>query len=576
MTESVNRIRMQLSREDGLKELDKVVLKNGYVGGNPYSFKDHEYQIEILKDTRSRISVQKCSQVGLSELMVQKILAMCATMNHTRIIFTLPTREMAMAFSKDRFDGAIEQSPLYTGMIERASNSATQKKIGTCTLYIAGSFGANSAISVPAECVISDEEDFSNEVILGKLNSRLRHASLCDERGNRGIRMRFSTPTVDGYGVNNGFTAGDQRYYFCKCNHCEKWTLPDFFHSFVLKGLDRSPRELSKEDLRDRRLLVDETYIRCNHCGKDIAEALKDSTRRQWVSKYPDVWEHSYQVSPWDVPVYNPPNSVLKQLGDYPLKSDFYNFVIGIPYSDSENTFETSTQFREKQSVVVPVPPANAKREGDTFAGLDIGKTCHLTIFRRAGKDYELIWCEKITNSKEDPAAPKILSRFDSYGVRKLCIDAGPDITLVNTLVSSRPGISAVVYVRSTTSLTAMDIKQEGTVINSDRTKTLSLLLAKHNSGEIKYPNNYEMTYDIFEHLKTTKKIRERSADGNMIEKFCKSSDTDHWVHSMNYAMIAAATSEIDTTCIIPIGAEIGKARIGGIVENTVNRMFYW
>ena len=105
-----SRLRMQLNREEGLRELDKTVTKYGFVSGHPYSFKDHEYQIDIIRDTRSRISVRKCSHVGLSELMVQKILAMCATMKHTRIIFTLPTRDMAMAFSKDRFDGAIDQS----------------------------------------------------------------------------------------------------------------------------------------------------------------------------------------------------------------------------------------------------------------------------------------------------------------------------------------------------------------------------------------------------------------------------------------------------------------------------------
>ena len=58
MTEITNRLRMQLSTEKGLKELDKIVLQNGYVSGHPYSFKDHEYQVEILKDSRSRISVQ--------------------------------------------------------------------------------------------------------------------------------------------------------------------------------------------------------------------------------------------------------------------------------------------------------------------------------------------------------------------------------------------------------------------------------------------------------------------------------------------------------------------------------------
>ena len=209
---AASRLRMQLNRDEGLRELDKVVLKYGRVGGKPWSWKDHEFQLEIIRDTRSRITVRKCSQVGLSEVMVQKTIAMAATMQHIRIIFTLPTRDMAMPFSKDRFDAAIDQSDFYSTLVQKAQNSASQKKIGTCTLYITGSFGANSAISVPAEVVISDEVDFSNEVVLGKLNSRLRHAHLVDEMGNRGMRMNFSTPTVDDYGVDAGVKGGDKRY----------------------------------------------------------------------------------------------------------------------------------------------------------------------------------------------------------------------------------------------------------------------------------------------------------------------------------------------------------------------------
>lgn len=46
-----SRLRMQLNRENRLSELDKVVTKYGFVNGKPYSFKDHEFQIEIIKDT---------------------------------------------------------------------------------------------------------------------------------------------------------------------------------------------------------------------------------------------------------------------------------------------------------------------------------------------------------------------------------------------------------------------------------------------------------------------------------------------------------------------------------------------
>ena len=555
---------MRLNRESGLRELDKVVTKYGYVHAKPYSFVDHEYQIEIIRDTRSRISVRKCSQVGMSELMVQKILALAATLQHVRIIFTLPTKDMAMAFSKDRFDGAIDQSEFYSGLVEKASNSASQKKIGSCMLYITGSFGANSAISIPAEIIVSDEEDFSNDAVLGKLNSRLRHANMVDEHGNRGMRLRFSTPTVEDYGVDLGFQMGHQAYYMVRCCHCEHWVLPDFFHDFIIPGLDRSILEISRDDLKNPFLKFQDSWIKCPDCGKDLQSSLLDPARRQWVAKRPDVWDHSYQVYPWDVPKYNPPASIIKQLGDYPLKSDFYNFVIGLPYSDSENTFIVSEEHRLRASVVDIWFYQQATIRAQTVAGMDVGKTCHFVVLARRGKVWDLVWTEKITNTKDDPAVPKVLARFDYYRVQKMCIDSGPDITLVNSLVSAREGISAVVYVRSVSGLLPIEEKHDGDVINADRTKTLSLTLGRHNALEFGYPRDPRITMEIFEHLKTTKKIRERTADGSMTERFVRSSDTDHWVHALNYGNIAAmCVDDLDSGPGVAAQPHVGKVKVG-------------
>ncbi|MBU0860272.1 MAG: phage terminase large subunit family protein [Alphaproteobacteria bacterium] len=552
-----------------MRELDKVVLKYGRVNGKPYSFKDHEFQQEIIRDTSARIDVQKCSQVGLSEVMVQKTIAMGATMKHIRIIFTLPTRDMAMPFSKDRFDTAIDSSDFYSGLVHKASNSASQKKIGTCTLYITGSFGANSAISVPAEVVISDEVDFSNEVVLGKLNSRLRHASMVDEMGNRGMRMRFSTPTVDDYGVNKGFLAGNQMHYMVKCLGCKQWVLPDFDHDFIVPGFDDSIVKFGREDVSDPRFRIQESYIKCPCCGKDLQQALLNPERRQWVAKRPDVWDHSYQVFPWDVPKYNTPPAIIKQMGDYPLRSDFYNFVIGLPHSDAENNFTVTDEHRKRVSDVDLWIYKQWAVTCQTIGGMDIGKVCHFVVKAKVGRHWHVVWAEKIHNTRENPATGQVIERYDYFRMAMLCIDAGPDITLVNSLVGARQGIRAVVYVGKVSGILPIDEKADGMVVNADRTKTLSLLLNKHNAGEIHYPMREEITKEIFEHLKTTKKIRAKGPDGEMVERFIKTSDTDHWVHALNYSNIAALIIEdLGLSAIISAPPCVGKVKVGSNAGN--------
>lgn len=533
------RLKMALNRDEGMKELDQVVLKYGRVEGKPFTFVDHEYQIEIIRDTRSRIAVRKCSQVGLSELMVQKTLAMTAVMQHTRVMFSLPTKEMAMGFSKDRFDGGIEQSDFYSGLVAAGGNSAGQKKIGSCMLYIVGTFGAKSAISVPAEVIISDEVDFSNPTVLGKLNSRLRHANTVDEMGNRGFRFQFSTPTVTGFGIDEPFNKGDQRYYMCRCEHCEKWVLPNYENDFIIPGLVKSISEFNLEDVRSGKYELEKSWIKCPECSRDLFASLATASRRQWVAKRPDVWDHSYQVSPWDVPKYNTPHEIIKQFEDYPLKSDFMNFVIGLPYSDAENTFTTTPEHKARFCTVNMWIFMNCVVQAPTVGGMDIGKTCHLTVKTKIQGGWHVIWMEKIHNTKAEPAAPKVVARFDFYRMIKLCIDAGPDITLVNTLVSAREGIQAVVYVRSIAGFHPVAESKAGEVINADRTKTLTLLLQQHNNGEVFYPHSEEFKDELYQHLESTKKIREKNADGEMVDRFVKSSPQDHWVHSLNYANIA-------------------------------------
>lgn len=530
---------MRLDRESGMSQLDETVEKYGYANGEPWSFTDHEFQREIIRDTSSRIAVRKCSQVGLSEIMVQKLLAMAASLRHVRIIFTLPTKEMANSFSKDRVDGAISQSDFYSGMVERANNSAGQKKIGSCTVYMGGTFGATSAISVPAEVIMCDELDFSNPTVVGKLNSRLRHAQLVDEFGNRGLRYYFSTPTVDGYGIDAEFQKGSQKYYMVKCKKCATWQAPQFHTHFDIPGFDKPLDKFGREDTHDPKIDMDGSKILCEKCKADLFESLIDPEFRSWAALHPDKSDQSYQVSPWDLPLYNPPAAIVKQMGDYPLKSDFYNFVLGIPFSDSSNSFMTDEVYKQALMVVDPLPYLASMIMSSTVMGMDVGKICHLTVAIPMGKALHIVHTEKIENTRENPAAPEIIKRFDFFKCALMCVDSGPDITLVNTLTMQRE-IMAVVYVRNINGPKFFEEKAHEPVVNVDRTKSLTFMLDKHNSQDIKYPKNDVMVDDIFEHLKTTKKIRKPNVDGTFTEMFQATSTMDHWVHSIHYAVVAA------------------------------------
>lgn len=568
-----SRFRMQLNREEGMKSLSKIILQHGFVEGEPFSFDDHEFQIDIVDDTAQRIDVRKCSQVGLTEMMAQKVLAIMAVQRNIRIMFSQPTKEMATKFSKDRIDGAIEQSAFYSKLVKAGSDAAGMKKLGQNLLYIMGTYGANSAISVPAEMIISDEIDFSNDGVLGKLNSRIRHAKTVDSNGNRGYRYRFSTPTVDGFGIDVGFNAGDQRYYMCKCEHCSTWVCPEFAKDLILPGWDKPLMEFSRDNLDDERIDINGSWLKCPSCHKNLWASILDKDRRQWVAKKPSNYDHSYQVYPWDVPKYNTPSGIIRQFEGYPIKADFYNFVVGLPYSDAENSFIVTDEHRKKYCDIDLWIFQTIMRDATTIGGMDIGKICHLTVKVKVSGGWHVVWMEKITNTKLDPATPKVIARFDYYRMRKLCIDAGPDITLVNNLISARGGgrIQAVVYTVVPGFIPIM-LKPDGDTINADRTKTLSLLLSQHNNGENHYPHKEDLRIELYKHLGTTKKIRERNTLGDIVEKFIKTDKQDHWVHSLNYCNIAAlALVTFEDNSVVGSMPGTTAVQVGSSAESTTD-----
>lgn len=585
-SELAERLRMRLNKADGMSRLAEAVTKYYYVNGHPYSFKDHEWQKEVVDDPSLRIAIMKCSQVGASEALLAKVLTMMLILKNIRTIYTMPTMEMAKEFSQDRIDGAIEQSPYLVDSLRAGNNSASLKKIGSNALYIRGSFGYRSGISVPASMVVNDEIDSSNPAVIGLLSSRLRHAEITDEYGHRGIHYKFSTPTTEGSALHLAFMDGSQKHYMCKCEHCEKWTQVDFFRDFVIPGYDRDLQDYSKETLansnaKDR---LQETKILCEHCRRDLFSSLINPNRRQWVAKFPDRPQASYSVAPWDLPKYNTPYTIASQVAEYELKADYYNQVLGLPYSDSSNTFAVSEEHKRKVKTVTPIHfPGPTPPAGSYLMGMDVGKISHLSIGRVGeGGALEIVFMKKIENSKASAALPQVLEIFDFFKCVAGVVDAGPDITLVRELVSARPSIRACVYVTSHKGPTVYKENIEERTVNADRTKSLTLLMDKHNDGGVKFPLVDAWVNEAFSHISKVKKVRRKNNDGTFTELFISSSREDHWLHSIHYLNIAAELTENNTITIdIRPPVSVGVARIGanhieeGVMDK-IRKSFVW
>lgn len=533
----LNRVRTRVDRKAGMSNLAGWLCDHTRLDGKPFNFKDHEFQIGIVNDQSSRMAVKKCSQVGLSELEVRKSTGFCAVNSHKRVIYALPSRTMAQKFSKDRISGCINQSPILKGMVAPANDSAEQKLIGSCAMYVTGTWGDSGAISVPCEMVIVDELDFCNLEVVGKLSSRIRHASL-DEHGFRGTFLRFSTPTLPGFGITAAFEKTRQSFYTVQCAKCNTRHTPSWYDDIVLPGFDDEMSEFLPGDLLNPRYTISKAYIKCPKCGSDLTRDLADPGRREWVQKYPDRIEAGYQVSPWDVPVYNTTPSILLQIGEYERLADFYNFVLGLEFEDPdsvflEEIFDTCLEAQWWQYETV-------MRSINTFGGLDVGKVSHLTVGYQVGVTRHIVYAEEIVNSGGNPTLDQVNKRIKFFRCAKFCVDAGPDISLSQGLVTANPGRAfAVEYVTRPKGLKNFEVDDSTGIVKAGRTATLGALMKRHNSKKLQYPRN-AVTEKLKVQLRNLKKVkRADAATKDDVEVFVKTGP-DHFGHSLNYCNIAA------------------------------------
>lgn len=544
------------SRVDSIRGQTKHsewVQKHTFLEGKPFNFNDHEMQQEIFDDPASRLAVRKCSQVGLSELLVRKLLTIAAVARYVRVIYTLPTRQFAMKFSKDRIDTTISQSETLSGMLKKGADSTEQKVFtNSNVLYITGTFGDASAISVPATYVVNDELDFSNLEVIGKMSSRLRHARMNDD-GYRGNHYKFSTPTLPGYGVSEAFEAGSQAYYMCRCERCGTWQAPSWYTDFIIPGTDIGISELDGNMVRSLmdRGLHHNAFIKCQKCGTDLQKSLMNPANREWVRKFPDRVESSYQISPWDVPVYNSPKSILTQFPEYARTMDFYNFVLGLDYEDADSVFVSeifTKQNNTKWMRYNEMDVVTAQVLAATVGGMDVGKVCHLTIGIPMHGELHIIYAEEVQHTQSRPAKGRIMDRLVYFNVKAFCMDAGPDITLVRDITSwcwtkDIRGY-AVEYVKKTGLKTYElpdDSKSEfEPIAKVNRTNVFSDLMKLHNTGYVQYPSqdSAEVMATLKTQVSNVKKIAREGSDGQPEEAIVKTGP-DHFGHSLNYCYLA-------------------------------------
>jgi len=551
----LDRIASQATNVFDLSQIPQWLERNTRNPMDPdqrWNFKGHEYQREILSDMSDEVVAQKCSQVGASELWVRLMLAMLGLAKSITVIYVLPTTGFARKFSKARIDPVIEHSPVLKDLMNRDVDSSELKQIGNNFLYIAGSYGQNSAISVPARGLFQDEVDFCNQTTLTTFNSRLGH-----NKPGEYYKRSFSTPTVEKYGINGMYRDSSKAHYTVRCDSCHDWVAPNFMTDVEVPGFDGNLTLFEKEDIDNPLVKVDEAFIRCPKCKSPIKwETILNPNFRQWVHEEPDNPIHGYQIVPIDVPEVNPIARTLRQIKEYERKKDWVNFKIGYPYSDSETSF--------MQEVIDRYAIKNAERRPDddetdlviaknTAFGLDVGKTSWFTVLANIDGETRAIYYERIRQDGDNYLGKRVQFLIKVFGCAKGVVDAGPDISVSKFLVENNHEgkVWACYYVRQQKgTLENYKLNDSEGIVTANRTGCFDSMAKRVNSGKTTLTRSPELA-TVKLHLSAVKRVDNRNDQGEMLSTWVSTGE-DHYAHSLNYAHIAMDMLLAGTTLSVP------------------------
>lgn len=551
VAEHLARLRSSLVEGYSLKSLAAWIERHTYLRAAPFSFHGHEFQRRIIEDPATEQVVRKCSQIGLSEMSVRLALAMANVMPGFTVIYTLPTAAFSSTFARTRVDPVIQGSPHLLGRIHPTVNSGEVKQFDQSFLYFRGTKGVSAAISVPADCIIHDELDFSDVEVLSNYQSRLTHSPYK-------LKKKFSTPTVEGWGISAEFEASRQKWQMVKCNHCAEWFLPDYFKHVVVPGWNKELREIQRDNIHLTR--YKEAYLACPKCGREPDLGLD---HRAWVVANPDTANDTsgWQIQPFDAPTIITIPDLVKASTTYERYADFINFNLGLPAEDKETSF--SREELERLFVRAPrfTPYAHVM-------GVDIGHDCH-TFVAALGPEgkIDIVHAEKVPVGLLDLRKAELKAKFS---VRVGVMDSQPFFDLLMRLQERDRNLFGAVYSSSkdldvyATTIREADPEKgrpEMRQVDINRNKLFDVIMDFVRSGNLAIVD-CEQRDIIIEHMLDMKRVKDFNHDNELVFAWKKSAKGhDHWHHTLAYAYVAArlvSTAQGGT----PLPMSVGKIRL--------------
>jgi len=520
-----------------------------FLKGKPFNFLGHEYQKRILEDKSQEIVIQKAAQLGLSEIMARMAIARCALSDGFNTIYTLPAATAAQNFMKTRVNPIIDSSPYLKELVSKDNDSASIKQFGESFLYLKGAQVDRQAITVPADLLVIDEVDNSQEGVVTLYESRLQHSEYA-------LKVKLSTPSIPDYGIDLLFKGSRRHFNLCKCNHCGHWFYPEYYKHVRIPGFTKAMEAVVKQEFSKQEFRWLEAYVACPECEKPVDLSPQ---HREWVCENPDdaYVAAGYQCSPFDCPTRVKTSDLVKSSVEFKRPQDFRNQRLGEAMEDKESSFD----IEELRSIFISANPGGAF---SYVMGLDMGNTCWATIGAVLPDNTVIV--VKTEGIPLFKVKERRIELAREYRIRMTVVDNSPYTETVYSMQQEDNNLFAAVYVESKgvelfkvkeqdedESIAQTQIKQ----VNIARNRGFDFVMLQLRSNKVL--KVMDENDDLWvEHLRDQKRVKEfRNEELTMVWK--KTKGEDHLHHSLLYTLIAARMLGVASGALAGVPIVLGK-----------------
>lgn len=196
-------------------------------GGKWRNFPMQEEPMDAVvePEVRSVVLMWSSQTAGKTELLLN-IAGYFIHQDPSSMMMVQPTLEMGEAWSKDRFDPMVRDTPVlaeccHWSKTRKTGNTILHKTFPGGHLTIAGANSPASLASRPIRVKLFDEID-RYPVSAGREGDPIKLTEVRSDTFWNDVNFKTSTPTIRGASrIEAEWDLSDKRYWFVKCVHCE-------------------------------------------------------------------------------------------------------------------------------------------------------------------------------------------------------------------------------------------------------------------------------------------------------------------------------------------------------------------